>query len=552
MKNIIKCTIALIVLLMISCKEEPTLGFVEGSRFEVAYGDTVKLTLKYTPEDAFLSKVLWKSSDNRVVTRRVLEGTSPMLNGFYYAVGIGAANISAEAEINGESIIANCQVDVKEIMMTSLQIDSTTCTLKLGGKAKLTATYEPSNTSFPNLSWSSSDDNIATVNSEGVVSARKIGECTITVSDKKSGLKSQCQVIVSPIEMTSLKLNETDYSIEIGNQFKLTATFEPKNATFHNLYWYSSDESVANVSSEGDVNAISKGSCVISVKNKENNLTAQCNVDVYVVEMTKISCTKKKTIEQGESFILSASYSPSNATTYGNALRWHSSNESIAIVDELTGQVESVGFGECSITISNIYNSVTTSCLLTIKPAKVKSLSLNKDEMYLPIGESEQFECTIIPEYAYDKNVKWETSDNSVITVSEEGVVTAVGLGKAIIKVTALDGSGCTSECLVCVGTENSVESYLTSYIYHNVSMTDEYYDSKWHFKVTNNGAERLYLKEIKGFRPTTAPEDLPVLYKEGVYIEPGETFEYNTWAYPIIIYYFEMYGGQVGIYYGG
>lgn len=529
----------LIALVMTSCQEEPSLSFVEGDKLEVVYGDTIPLTLKYTPEDAYLNNVTWKCSDLRIVTR--LSGITHETGqgAYYYARGIGEVTISAEGAIDGEPVMATCQITVNEVQMTSLQIDSAVYALKPGDKVKLTATYEPSNTSFPQLSWKSSDNNIASVNSKGELSAKNVGECTLTVSDARSGLESQCQIVVSPIEMTSLQLNKSNCEIELGKHTKLYASFEPKNVTYPELYWHSSDESVATVSSDGVVDAIGVGECVISVTNSDNSMEAKCDITVFLIEMTAISCESEKTMEQYESFHLKATPQPTDATITNNALRWHSSDESIATVDELTGEVSCVGLGECTITISNIYNSVTTSCHLTVLPVTVKELSLNKIDLYLPKGESEQLYCTVSPENAHNKNVIWESSNKSVAKVSEDGTVTAVGVGKATIKAIPQDGSDCSAECSVCVGTEDLI-THVELYIAKYISITSKLSDSGpfFYINITNKGTERIYLqKAVDRFSDRT-------VYDEGAYIEAGESLKFTSGS-PMLTLFFVMYGHE-------
>ena len=270
------------------------------------------------------------------------------------------------AYILGDEVLsASCHVTVVDMEVVSLELDTTSCVLFPNDKICLTATYEPSNASFPEISWSSSDEDVATVNAEGEVRAVNVGECTITVKEGRSGLTAQCKITIAPVEMTSLELSETNCRIEIGETHSIVASFEPDNVTFPELYWYSSDESVAIVTN-GLVEAVGVGDCVIYVTNADNSLSAKCDVSVYVIEMTTISCLSEKVMEQYESFRLSADYEPMNAT-YG--LRWHSSDESVATVDEFTGEVNCVGIGECDITISNLYSSAIASCRLTVIPS---------------------------------------------------------------------------------------------------------------------------------------------------------------------------------------
>ena len=125
--------------------------------------------------------------------------------------------------------------------------------------------------------------------------------------------------------------------------------------------------------------------------------------------------------------------------------------------------------------------------------------------MSLFAGETEKLLHTISPNNAYNKAVKWESSDNSVATVSEDGVVTAVSKGEATIKVVALDGSKCSAECVVTV----KGEQYVRDYIKNQISIVQTGYTSSigpwgsnysYTFRVDNNGNETVYLKEVRGY----------------------------------------------------
>ena len=500
----------LIAFVMTSCQEEPSLSFVEGNNFQSLYGDTIKLTLKYTPDDAFLDKISWKSSDYGVVSRLTMTNTFAKEQ-YFIARGTGEANIYAEANIDGEHFTTICQITVREIEMKSLQIDSTECKLIIGNKVALNATYEPSNTSFSKLTWRSSDINVATVNDKGEIKAVGLGECIITVSNERSGLKSQCNVTVLPIDMTSLTLNETKCDIEIGEKLELVASFEPENTTFTDLYWHSSDENIATVEN-GLVEAIGAGECIISVSNSDNSLIAQCYINVFIIEMTHISCIGNTTKTQGDIFTLSANYEPTNATTYNNALRWHSSNESIATVNELTGEINCVGIGECEITISNIYNSVTASCKLTVKPIPVMDLSFHYYPSKLCVGVSKQCYYKIYPENAYNKEVKWESSNNSVVEVTQNGVVTAIDEGTATITVKALDGSGCIDKCTVkVVNYRDYMNEYTKNYIQ---VMVEHLSTTRYRYTVLNNGLETINIKTNWNNKQYTVEHGYPVQFE--------------------------------------
>lgn len=489
MKKILNLGFFIAALMMASCLEErePSLSFAEGDKLELTYGESKKLQLNYTPHDAVLGTVRWRESNGSVAWADNF--------GKVYAWGVGESVITAETEIEGVQVTATCLVTVREEKMTSLKLDTTECILTCGQKVKLTATYEPSNPSFPELSWNSSDENIATVNGNGEVSAKnEEGECVITVTNRDSSLTAQCHLYVIPVEMTSLQLSETHRDLEIGKQFKLTASYEPADVTYKDLHWSSSDESVATVSN-GMVKAVGLGDCVITVSNRDGSMTAECEVSVYVVEMTSLRINKDSCkIEVGKQFELTALYEPADATY--RDLHWSSSDESVVRVVS-NGKLVALNVGKCVITVGNKNNSMTAQCEVSVVPV----LSLSANSLTLPMTDMvKHLTCKVSPS---NTKLKWESSDNSVVTVSDGGYVKPVGEGKAKIVVTALDGSNHFVECMVEV---LNAEKYVKDYIENNVSITIDgggirIPGGKYiKYKIRNDGDEEVYIEKAQDF----------------------------------------------------
>ena len=481
---------------------------------EIKYGNTVRLVVSHEPMNTTFADIVWSSSDESVA---VVDK-----NGNVTAVGIGSCVISATNEASG--LIVKCNVVVPLHRMESLQLNEERLKLEYGQKFVLVPSYTPLDATFTDLQWSSSDESIAKV-VDGEIEAVGVGDCVISVVSKENGMSAKCAVSVYIVEMSSLKLSETKCEIALGRNETLRAVFEPNNATFTDLYWSSSDKKVATVDNNGNVSSVGEGTCMISVTNKDNSLTAQCEVTVYVAKISSISCLPQNTLEQGKSFVLSATCLPLYITPGFEHLHWSTSDKSIATVDVNTGKVNCVGVGECTITVANSDNSVSASCQLTVLPIPVNEISLNHSSMSLFAGETEELIHTISPDNAHNKAVKWESSDVSVATVSEDGVVTAVGEGKATIKVVALDGSKCSAECVVTV----KGEQYVRDYIKNQISIVQTQTASvigpmgsyfSYTFRVDNNGNETVYLKEVRAYGSTSGAATI------GVQIGPGQSCE--------------------------
>ena len=155
---------------------------------------------------------------------------------------------------------------------------------------------------------------------------------------------------------------------------------------------------------------------------------------------------------------------------------WSSSNTAVATVSE-TGLVNAVGSGTATITATAADGSgVTASCEVTVK-IPVTSITLDKtSEVLTAMGQTIQLTPTVLPDNATDKSVTWTSSNTAVATVSDTGLVTAVGDGTATITATAADGSGVTATCEVTMitpmdATFNGSNAKLSASWYANGSM---------------------------------------------------------------------------------
>ena len=121
-------------------------------------------------------------------------------------------------------------------------------TLEPGQSETLVASVKPDNATDKTITWSSSDEDVASVDSEGKVVAKKEGVAVITA---QAGDKNdKCKVLVqnASIAVTSVTLDKTEIELEIGASEQLTATVLPEDATDKTVHWSCSNTSVATVS----------------------------------------------------------------------------------------------------------------------------------------------------------------------------------------------------------------------------------------------------------------------------------------------------------------
>lgn len=159
----------------------------------------------------------------------------------------------------------------------SILFDYNTLVMNVGDIETLKIYWTPENTTDKSIKWTSSNANVATIASGGVVTAKAPGECTIT-AETYNNHTTECKIVVNDITATKLTMSPSDYTTNgIGETFKLTATVEPSNHS-HDIVWSTSDSNVATVSSAGKVKIVGYGKCTISAS--IDGLTVSCNVTV--------------------------------------------------------------------------------------------------------------------------------------------------------------------------------------------------------------------------------------------------------------------------------
>ena len=257
----------------------------------------------------------------------------------------------------------------------------------------------------------------------------------------------------TPVAVTGVKLNKTSLTLEAGKSEALTATVEPSNADNKNVTWASDKTGVATVDANGLVSAISAGTANITVTTEDGSKTATCVVTVTApaapIPVTGISLNKQTTsIYVGKTETLTVNYTPTNANT-GKGITWSSDKTGVATV--ANGVVTGVAVGTAVITATS-EGGFTATCTVTVAEAPVvhpSSVSLNKSTTSIKIGSNETLTATVLPADANNKNVTWSSDQPGIATVNN-GVVTGVAEGTAVITVTTEDG-GKTAPCTVTV-----------------------------------------------------------------------------------------------------
>lgn len=411
---------------------------LDKTKLNLTEGDKATLTASVLPEKATNKTLTW-SSDHKEVA--IVSS-----NGEVAAVGEGTAIITVSSA-NGKEATCTVKVAKKLIPVTSINISQATAELKVNGTVTLTATVLPENTTDDKkVTWSSSDEAIATVDANGKVTAKAIGEATITATCGSVTATCAVTVIATPVE--SISFTRKQLTMKEGETTTLTPNFNPTTATDKSVTWKSSDEAVATVSASGEVSAIKEGSAIITATSSNGkSATIPVTVSATIIPVTSISIDKTAlSLTAGDNATLTATIAPADATD--PSVEWSSSDETVATVSK-NGEVTALAEGTATITAESS-NGKTAKCTVTVaaKIIEAESITLSNETAELKVGGTLALTAVVAPENTSDKTVTWTSSDEAVATVDANGKVTAKAIGEATI--TATCGS-VKAECAVKV-----------------------------------------------------------------------------------------------------
>ena len=286
----------------------------------------------------------------------------------------------------------SCEKAPEEIPVSSVTLNQPAAEMIVGETVQLSATILPSNATEKALTWASSKQSVATVSNSGLVTAVAEGTSTITVS--AGGKSANCAITVKEkvIPVTSVALNKTELSLNVGGEYMLVATVKPDDATDKIINWKSSDESVVTVK-DGKVTAKKEGSATVTATAGDKSASCKVTIDNNNVIYYTSSDGKSVTPLWPEHFgaiIISNTYEngqgkltfDGNVTYIGTFAFKECSNLASIIIPKSVTSISNYAFADCA--------SLTSIVI----PESVKS-----------IGDGAFQNCTSLTSIIIPKNV---------------------------------------------------------------------------------------------------------------------------------------------------
>ena len=408
-------------------------------------GRSYQLVSTVLPENANNKQVIWTSSDPKIVS--VNETT-----GYITGVSEGTATITVKTLIN--DISTDCVVNVtgKDVLISGISFYQKNISIAVGYTHTLSYSITPKNASVSDLSFTSSDSSVAIVDQQGVVKGLKEGNAIITVSSLNGIIKDTAYVTVykkgattivdgDPIKTNNypktIKLDNTELNLKLGTTSQVIATVSPSDAN-QSISWFSSNSRIATVDSNGLIRAVGIGTTTI-IARTVNDLTASVKVTVgdYSLGVKNIMITTNYIVlPVGSAKQLVVAFTPANASN--KTITLSSSDPNVATVDS-SGNVKAISAGSAIIKATAADGGYTDTATIEVTSNRneidEKTISFSESSYTVGVNGTISLTPIITPSNATFKSVHFTSSDSSIATVDDNGVVK--GIKEGTVKITA-------------------------------------------------------------------------------------------------------------------
>lgn len=438
----------------VTVKRVPLTGIsLDKTTLELSKGQSSEsLKVIYNPANTTDDKtVTWTSANENIATVK---------DGVVTAKAVGETKITATVGTHK----AECTVNVNA-KLTGIKVTPDKVTVEKGQTANLNVAYLPADTTDKKaVTWKSENENVATVDANGVVTAVASGTtkivATATANDK---ITAVCEVKV-PIHTESIVLNKTEIKDLLkGKTEKLEVSFVPNNTEdSREVRWTSSDPSVATVDANGTVKALKEGEATITAETVAGGHKASCTVTVKEIHLNMDDVELDEKANPTEllkgtthKIVVKLTENVTDDVTY----TYTSLNEDVATVDA-NGVVKALKAGEAEIKVlvKAGEDEKELTYKVTVKEIPLESIEIKGDVTSLEEGKTTKLNVVFNPTNTTDdKTVVWSSSDTKVATVDANGVVKAVKAGT--VKITAKVGDKTAEYALTVTAKANGTNN---------------------------------------------------------------------------------------------
>jgi len=401
-------------------------------------GRSARLTATITPADV--------RNKNFTVTSTDL-GILKVSGSTVTALQAGECDLTVASQQNPE-ITETFHVLVTQ-PMKKLQITAPAKTVPAGGSLQLSTVVTPDNATIQAVEWSSRNEKIATVDSNGIVTGIARGNVTIDAkATDGSGVKTYLTISVIQ-DATDITIRETDVTVATGRRAaQLHVTVLPTNANNKNVDWYSSDETIATVRN-GVITGVRAGECTVTCSS-QSNPGVSASIPVRVIQLvTRINVLNPKglSFNVGENAQLEWEVLPADASI--KDVTFKSRAPKVATVDA-NGIVTGLAKGQANIEVNAADGSGVRAVFQVNVTQPVTGIEPLPDNFFAQLNENRRVSnaTRVIPRDANNQRISWSVADPTIASING-GYVYGHRTGSTILTATSEDGGYTTSATLV-------------------------------------------------------------------------------------------------------
>lgn len=308
--------------------------------------------------------------------------------------------------------------------------------VKMGATTQLTVEFIPARALNKKVTFSSSNPNVLTVSSTGLVTPVANGIASVTVTTEE-GSFTDSSVGTVTTAVTGVTLTPDTAGVLVGVPFQLTATVGPFTASNKAVAYLSSDPTVATVSASGLVTPLKNGTVIITVRTVDGEFFDSTTLTATTAVTGVTVAPTTRALDAGASFQIDATVAP--ATASNKAVSWTSSNPAVATVSN-AGLVTGITNGTATITVTTADGNRTATTAVTVA-VRAAGMTLSPKIVTVNKGSLTQLTPVFAPANTGNKTVAYSSSNPAFATVDTLGRVTGVAKGTVTITGTSADGS---------------------------------------------------------------------------------------------------------------
>lgn len=321
-------------------------------------------------------------------------------------------------------------VDIEQILVNANKINMYT-----GDTKKISTVVLPVNASNKDITFTSSDNKIATVNQSGYVRAINPGICNIFINSPGKNISASIVIKVEkkvPLESIDYSVKEID--LDIGERYLLIPVIKPNNTSVKDVYYLSSNNNIASVDTYGKITGKSRGKTTILAITKDGFVSNTIKVNVSNDRVGN-SNVENVVIDNFKPIMIAGKTNKIDISNKNNSiLNLTMSSPEVATITQ-DGLISAKKAGIVYLDIESVDGKYHNKKMISILPGEVYAelITLNKYATQIKIDDTFLLEGSVIPDNAINKKIIWESSDESIATVDGNGKITGHNIGTAII-----------------------------------------------------------------------------------------------------------------------